>query len=214
MYAMLAIAMTFTACSDDGEDGEDGMNGTNGIDGVQGLPGADGTDGTNGTDGQDGDDGNANVIASDWIAYDDAQWDDFTTQFGVDQRRYPITVSELTPDVTSSSAILMYTRFSGLPNYYALPFVEAITGIGATGLQELSFQVADQSLTIRMMNTDGIGDPNTFGGVAQYRYVIIPPASNGRGKQVTPEETLAYYIAEGLDISNYEAVRNYFNLKN
>lgn len=200
MYLFMAFAMIAVSC-----EGEDGMDGVDGIDGAQGPAGP---------AGQDGQDGNANVISSGWIEYETANWSDLVTNFGIDQRHYVVASTDVTAEVANDGVILMYTRFviTGTPAYMH-PFVENITG-GGSG-QELSHQVEEGEITIRMMNVSQSGDPGTFGGpgIAEYRYVIIPAAPETRQAQDRQIATVEYYASLGVDLNDFEVVAEYFNIE-
>lgn len=202
MCLLMVFAITLASCSTDGEDGMDG------------APGAQGTAGQDGQDGQDGEDGNANVISSGWVEYDTAVWEEVSNSFGIDQRLYPVPAPEVTQEVADNGFVAMYTRFVITEtDTYALPFTENITGADPVG-QELSLLIAPELLNIRMINVSGTGDPGTFGGegIAAYRYIIIP--SDEGGRQLSSSESIkAYYKEIGLDLSDYNAVMDYFDLE-
>lgn len=213
MYAFFVAFLSLTSCSTDGEDGENGIQGVPGTDGQDGIDGMDGTNGESGEDGEDGEDGNANIISSDWIEYDNNLWSNFIIDNGINLRLYPVEISDLTAEMTNTAAILMYSRFT-IGSSFILPFTTNITGLGATGAQELSFQPRRNGggIDIRMTNSDLIGDPGTFGAGNVYRYVIIP-APEGRAANFSPEAIMKYYEDLGVDFSNYQSVEEYFNLR-
>jgi len=113
----------------------------------------------------------------------------------------------------------VYTRFAGTDNYL-LPFIENITGDGTDGaMQELSFLTRrlGGGLDIRMINTNFVGDPGTFGGSGNvYRYIIIPAPSSdsGRVSFSSSDDTKRYYEEKGVDFSDYNSIASYFNLSN
>ena len=210
MVLLIAIATAFTSCETDGEDGMDGMDGAPGI---QGPAGQDGQDGQDGTDGQDGEDGNANVISSGWVEYVLETWGEVENLFGNDVRTYPVSVPELSEEVAADGFVMVYTRFT-ITNTpaYAMPFTENITGAGG-GAQEMYFQFEPENLFIRLRNVGGVDDPGTFGGpgIAEFRYIIIP--SNAGGRNLTSSAAIeAYYKSIGLDLYDYKAVIDHFNL--
>ncbi len=182
-YLLMAFLVAFSfSCSP--EDGDDG------------APGPQGPAGTNGQD------GNANVFSSSWAEFETAVWEPMSSEFGIDYRNYPITVSEITQDIVDSGTVLVYSRFvvTGTQTYM-LPYTENITGVA--GGQIINFRIGVNDLTIKMRKTDGAGDPGTFGGpgVAEYRYIIIP--SNNMGKMKTTD----------FSKMTYEEVMNHFGLE-
>lgn len=177
-----------------------------------GPPGADGVDGIDGVNGVDGEDGNANVISSGWVEYDDAVWTGVTSEFGIDYRNYPITVSEITQDIVDNGVVLVYSRFViSATQTYMLPFTENVTGADPIG-QTVSFRFELEDLTLKMRNASGTGDPGTFGGpgVAEYRYIIIPPANT---KSANSKEAILKELNDaGVDINDYHEVMDYYGL--
>jgi len=176
MYAILVLG--FLSCT--GEDGEDGLDGAQGEQGIE------------------GEDGNANVIASDWIT------PEFDPAISVSALA-TIDAPEITEEVLSSSAILVYTQsFAG--QIIALPinndFFEFsyISNINSPNL-----------LTINATSVSG-SDTTWSSLIVGTRYVIIPPTNNSGRSLSSPESILNNLREEGVDITNYDEVATYFNL--
>lgn len=179
MLGTVALAVVLTSCS--AEDGEDGAIGPQGPQGVAG------------TDGVDGVDGNANVIYSEWADFETAGWEALSSDFGVDVRNYPVVANDLTQEILDSGLVLVYLRFVGFGNtILSTPFTANIIG---TGLETIYHNDAVAQITIKYINSDGVGDPGTFDGAGNsYRYVLVPGgqlASKGFSKQ--DFEKMSYY---------------------
>ncbi|MFC5196480.1 hypothetical protein ACFPH8_14155 [Bizionia hallyeonensis] len=162
--------------------------------------GNDGAVGPAGPAGANGQDGNANVISSGWVEYDESNWSALTSEFGIEYRYYPLSVSTITQDIVDDGMVLVYNRFviSNTPASM-LPYSGNITG----GEQQLSFEINPNTLTIKMKNVSGSGDPDTFGGpgVAEYRYIIVPSNNTGKMKntdfsKMTYEEVMSHFGLE------------------
>jgi len=191
-YTFFALSLVLASCS--AEDGEDGINGEDGAMGVSGTNGEDGEMGVSGTDGEDG---NANVIASDWI---DAEFSETATNFTAFDVVDPI----FTEEVVSSSAILAYGNFGGLT--IVIPYVASV--------RSFYFAFPSDSTAIRFIGTTTDGSRQLFNFIEQVRYVVIPPAeTGGRSSQQSPEAIKAYYESQGLDLNDYDAVMEYFDLE-
>ncbi len=95
--AFMALSLTLTSCSKDGDDGLDGAQGE------QGIPG------TDGQDGEDGEDGNANVtsllLEDQTISTGDNVYD----------------VSELTQEIFDTGFVFAYVTVNGNDYWETLP---------------------------------------------------------------------------------------------
>ncbi|MEK6153032.1 collagen-like protein [Flavobacteriaceae bacterium 3-367] len=178
MLGTMVLAMVLTSCS--AEDGEDGAIGPQGPQGIAG------------TDGVDGVDGNANVIYSEWVDFVAAEWSALSSDFGIDVRNYPVVANDLTQNVLNNGVVLLYVRFIGFGDD---AIITPFTGGILSGVQTIFHHDSEALITIKFINSDGVGDPGTFGGSGNaFRYILVPGsqlASKGFSKQ--DFEKMSYY---------------------
>lgn len=172
---LIGIFALLTSC-----EGPEGPAGPAGPAGPQGLAG------TTGAQGPAGQNGNANVIASSWI----------TNVWAVESNGYRahrnIPASEITQNIIDNGTILVYTRLSSASTSIKLipcPIYNVTTG-------QLAY-IIDALFKIGNFDVLAGAPPSGISGIevtapnSQVRYVIIPPASNGRTS--LPENPEDYY---------------------
>lgn len=189
LLSLLALAITFLAvsCTKEGPEGPVGATGAQGPTGATGPAGPAGPTGPTGPagptgpTGPQGPPGTANVIYSPWTDFVSANWTAVQNIFGLDQRRYPITAPGATQVMIDQGVVLAFVRFAGVGNTtYQLPIVESIAGLGGT--QHLQYVTTVGTITLKLLNSNGVGDPGTFGPPNQHRYILIPGGvAGGRG---------------------------------
>ncbi|MDX1640624.1 MAG: hypothetical protein R3220_02935, partial [Balneolaceae bacterium] len=118
----------------------------------------------------------ANVIYSDWIAFDSSKWSDAYSAFGQTRRDYPVSESAISAEILSMGTVAVYVRIPGnatiADKVFFLPWIYNIT----KGLaQRLAFELSPETITIYFHDlVDQTLDPGSFGNQVEYRYVIIP----------------------------------------
>lgn len=158
-----------------------------GPEGPVGPAGAQGPAGANGTQGPPGPTGNANVIASDWIT-------NVWTIAANGQRRHDnIPAPEITQAILDKASIFIYWRRDPETTTAKLipsPIYNSITGAVVYIIDGL-FQVGFISVYTAPPPADFPNGIETGFPNCQVRYIIIPPASNGRIR--LPENPEDYY---------------------
>jgi hypothetical protein len=129
------------------------------------------------------------VICSGWITKTQPDW----SGIGTHEILTDITAPSLSQDVMNSGVVLVYFEFDG--KVRLLPF----TWFDDVFTETLDFSFVAQNINLRLRffgNTiAGIGD-------LRFRYVIIPSnQTGGRSMNV-------------VDYSDYNAMRNYYNIPN
>ena len=139
------------------------------------------------------------MIYSDWVGFESATWSDPTNFFGQNRRSYPIAETAITNEILNRGTVAVYVRFGGSSTtIQPLPITQAITLIKA---QTLGHQLKLGEISLFLYNRDDIDDPGRIGAGNSYRYVIIPGGTpNSTGKMAN------------VDLSDYEAVKRYYNL--
>lgn len=180
-----------------GDQGDPGPQGEAGPKGDQGDPGPQGETGPKGDQGEKGDPGTANVIYSSWTSFVAANWSASFNFFGQTRRNYVVDETAITSDILNQGTVAVYVRFGGTSGtIQPLPFEQAIVQSKA---QYLGFNLQLSKIIMFMYNKDDVLDPGTIGSGNSYRYVIIPGG--------TPTGRMA-----SVDISDYEAVKSYYNI--
>lgn len=166
-----------------------------GPEGPTGPAGPQGPQGEQGPEGPQGPEGTANVIYSDWIAFNNADWDEPTSLGGQTRREYPVSVSQLNEDILMMGTVAVYVRFDTVEDrVFPLPLILPLT---SGSEQQLDFELELNTIVITLHDIeDNSADPGTFGEVGQYRYVIIPGGT--AAKQTLPDfsnyvETMEFY---------------------
>lgn len=169
----LAIALATGAC-----EGPTGPQGDQGPQGAQGPQGEQGPEGT------------ANVIYSEWTAFDVANWSEAQSEYGQMRREYPIDVPELDAEILATGTVQVYARVPGTlgDKVFPLPWIYGLTkGIA----QVLGFELEPATIIINFHDlVDDSVDPGTFGSGAEYRYVIIPGGTTAAPVQGADYHTL------------------------
>jgi hypothetical protein len=214
ILSLLLIAIAFIAvnCTKEGPEGPAGAQGPQGPAGVNGSTGPAGPAGPAGpvgpagATGATGPAGTANVIYTAWTNFNIANWTAVQSIFGIDQRRYPIPAPGLSQTMLDNGVVIVYIKFGGVSNTaYPLPIVEGITNPGPQNMQNINTL---NTITLRFFNSNGVGDPGTFGAPSQWRYVLIPGGvAGGRG-------TGPYmgYTEQQLRAMSYSEICQAFNI--
>jgi hypothetical protein len=176
-----------------------------------GPDGPAGADGADGVDGADGADGNANVIYSDWVAYEVASWSDVINEFSLEYRQYPVNVSELSQDIVDKGVVLCFTKFPSVLNtVFSHPFYHHITS--TTTLQQLSQTIDLNTINMRMMNQDGSGNPGVISS-GYYRYVLVEGTTQIGSRNANPQQAILDELdAAGVDINDYLEICDYYGI--
>lgn len=169
---------------------------------VAGCKGDAGPTGPQGDQGPEGPVGTANVIYSNWIDFDAANWTAAYSFFGQMRRDYPVTVAEIDADIIATGTVMVYVRFSGASDkVFPLP---AILPLGPSGTNAVDFYLEVGSLIISMHDVlDDSLDPGTFGTGNTFRYIIIP---GGVAAAAAPS------MAAMPDLKDYDAVMEYYGI--
>ena len=198
-YGLLIFTLVFTSCSKDGDAGSTGPAGISGLDGTDGADGTNGIDGTNGADGEDGANGNANVETT---VFMNPTW----SASGL----MTLQVPGITQDAFDYYLILGFLK-EGAVWYSA-------NGNQANGGYYKGFYDVGRYF-IRAYDFNDVID-QTRPTIPQAKIVVIEPSNvildSGNGKSTTTlsnlrKNTLDNMKAAGVDINDYNAVRNYFN---
>lgn len=173
--------------------------GCEGSEGPTGPAGEQGPQGQQGPEGPQGPEGTANVIYSEWISFNESNWDAPDTLGGQVRREYPVDVPQITSDILSQGVVAVYAKFdvAEIQNrVFSLPSLLSLTS-GAE--QHLGFELEDSSLIITFHDVeDNSTAPTVFGDIGQFRYVIVPGGTPA--KQNFP------------DFSNYDEVVSFYNI--
>ncbi len=204
---LCVLAATFiTSC--DGEDGMDGAMGLQGPQGEQGIQGPAGEDGEAlgvpgpqgepGPAGSDGADGNANVTTYTF---------DMSSESG---NTIPIGISSLTQDVVDNDLIIGYLRNSQSNAYYAIP--ASVWPNGTGGFYDIA---VDITVGTYWVNFYEVGT-QTFNPISSIELgdlkVVIAESEStvaGKSERKGLREELK---ANGIDVNDYYAVMDYFEL--
>lgn len=183
--ALVAAGTIFTAC--DGEVGPQGPKGDTGAVGAVGAPGAKGDKGDAGTSGANGLN-NGNIIVR--------SLEGGSISAGTNGAGYSWSFgSDLSADIVESSAAYMYLQMpSGA--WYAMPgSILNAENIYQTFALRVTIEENRTLSRFRLTRTEGAGTL-TFTAA---RIVLVPKAAGAR-------------LASLVDYTNYEAVKQYYNL--
>lgn len=199
-FAVLAVSIAFMIVAGcEGPEGPTGPIGPQGELGPQGTAGTQGPQGEQGPPGEDGEDGNANVIYSEWITFDETNWNEPNTIGGQTRREYPISESQITDVILASGTIAVYARFDVAPitnRVFPLPLILPLT---SGNEQQLAFELELGTIIITLHDIeDHTIEPVTFGSIGEYRYVIVPGGTPAKAKLP--------------DFNDYQAVMNYYGI--
>jgi hypothetical protein len=191
MAALLVAGILFTGC--------EGKEGPPGPTGAQGQKGDTGATGPQGTEGATGATGTANVIYSDWKAVPVTPTHKYSSE-----KVYRIAESKITKEIFDKGLVMAYARSGGSTWAYYLPQTLTTSYHGFNGSINFFFNVVEGSfyycelwLSPTAVNSSWLAQdkPTYFSHV---RYVILPGGVKARVK--------------GLDYSNYEEVKKYYNI--
>ncbi|TLP80276.1 collagen-like protein [Maribacter sp. ACAM166] len=203
IYGLLIIALVLTSCSKDGDAGSTGTAGIAGVDGTNGTDGVDGTNGTDGVDGANGEDGangNANVETTVFL---NPTW----STSGL----MTLQVPGITQDAFDYYLILGFVKEGSI--WYSANGNQAVGGY-YKGYYDIG------RYFIRAYDFNDVID-QTRPTIPEAKVIIIEPSNvilqSGNGKNAsTPSNfrkiILAKLLHAGVDINDYNAVRNYFNI--
>jgi len=157
-----------------------------GEDGANGLDGEIGPTGQDGQNGQDGQDGNANVIASPW--FQSNSW----TNSGSPSAYFDRPAPEVTQEIIDNGVVLAYTKLAGDSNY--------IRPLPGTTIERFfwNFFITEPGnirFTVFTLDGSNINPANSN----EFRYVIIPSSE--------------LLNKSSIDFNDYNAVKEYYNLK-
>jgi len=163
----MALAITLSSCSKDGEAGPPGMNGV---------------DGANAQDGQDGQDGNANVVS--------VLLEDQTLMIGINEYNF----DELTQSVFDNGVVLGYVKLSFTSFWETLPLSlsnEVSLEIDKifVGSLELKSTFDETDVNLRFIFIDGTSATGKGGGKA----AILDELKNAGVDIDSYEQVKAYY---------------------
>lgn len=200
-YILLAFSIVLGACSKDGDPGPQGPQGEQGATGEQGPQGEQGVEGQKGDKGEPG---TANVVSSQWIGYEINSTN--TARLKIMKYTFPASVLELVNAehladfLSSGGMLLLYGKNYGNGQHNMLPYNYSNVQYSWSGG---SFAVTSiNAINIRIESTDGtdLTEYDYFGVRGnQFRYVMVPAGKLINGRK------------SGVDYSNYEAVKAYYN---
>lgn len=160
LTAIILIVTAFIGCNP--EDGAEGPQGAKGEQGIQGPPGPQGEQGESGT---------ANVMYTEWINFDNSNWNQ-VTEFGRVTQLYEIEEERITEEIINNGIVLMYIRLGGAPAPRLLPLTGYVTSSSLE--QHIWYRLETGSITLAFHNLNNTTNPGTFGSSNSYRYIIIP----------------------------------------
>ncbi len=172
-----------------------------GCEGDEGPTGPKGDKGDSGTQGAKGDTGTANVIYSDWMSFPTAA---AATKV---RKNFSFPAPKITQDIIDSGHVYGYIKHSS-GGVHPLPYANTLT-YTASGEQAGSYLntiligVGSISFNQDWLTPGTVptvfADANTVvGSYTNFRYIIIPGGQKAR--------------VAGLDYSDYEAVKKFYNL--
>lgn len=117
--------------------------------------------------------GTANVVYSDWTAFDSSNWSELKTRFGIAYREYRIDEPRIDDDIVATGSVAVYVQLvNTAPEVDPLPFMGYLT---KAEMQILDFTLEPGAIVLRLRDQDGVDNPGTFGGSSNvFRYVIVP----------------------------------------
>ncbi|RYY34959.1 MAG: collagen-like protein [Sphingobacteriaceae bacterium] len=165
--------------------------GPQGAQGEQGITGEDGSKGDKGEKGDRGSTGTANVIYSDWVMATNFR---DTTADNSKLRIADVAAPKLTSALLNNASIQVYFNFGG--GIFTLPYSSYAGG----KLNTMSFLPRVKKIIITRF-TDDNSASIPISSFLQYRYIIIPGGAKATAKN-------------SIDLNNYEAVKQYYNIPN
>ena len=184
-YFMMALLISLSvSCT-----GEDGMDGSDGMDGIAGQ------DGVDGQDGQDGQDGNANVQN---ITFDATSFEGTFDS---------VQISEITADVLANDVVLAYLEFGSNSDIW-FPAPCPADSFQFDHAVDVNYNVGE--VTFDYSDGEGNNVDITAGTLGRGRVVIIESTISSR--TITQQSVLVELRNAGVDIRDYHAVCDYFNI--
>ncbi|WP_273567984.1 collagen-like triple helix repeat-containing protein [Maribacter halichondriae] len=202
MCLMAALSIATTSCDKEGPIGPEGPQGSPGMQGIQGEPGEagpagqDGINGTNGTNGTDGQDGSANI---DYLTFDVS---------AASGTSFELSANPLSANIVEEGTVLAYLNVGS--EWYQIPN-QRITTNGFS-LIDIATSFIDNGSNYLFKMTflrDGIPFAIAAGDLDTLRLVNIRPSSSGKS---TGNDALKMLKDNGVDVSDYYQVMNYFGL--
>ncbi|QLG44932.1 collagen-like protein [Costertonia aggregata] len=202
IYPILFIALIVASCSP--EDGVDG------VDGAQGEQGPTGQNGADGQDGVDGEDAFPNTIFSNWFPTEIGDEEERSTNFSI---LIPAEHEEIFRSSTEGGIVLVYGRVVNerLTDTFQLPFIFRNIVKNDFSTVVFSSEEAQSRLLIYASTLDNSRRKLNF--IQEYRYVLIPPPNSPSQKNSGKRTIAAQLISAGIDVSSYNQLATYFNIK-
>lgn len=163
LVVFAAIAIGISTCNP--EDGEVGPPGPQGEQGIQGPPGP------QGDKGEQGEPGTANVMYTEWINFNNSNWNQ-VTEYGRVSQLYEIAEERITEEIMSNGVVLIYISLAGAPAPRLLPLTGYVTSSSLE--QHIWYRLETGKITLVFHNLNNTTNPGTFGSSNSYRYIIIP----------------------------------------
>ncbi len=229
VLSLLAVAITFLAvsCTKEGPEGPAGVQGAQGPTGATGATGGAGATGAIGPigpvgpAGPQGPAGTANVIYSAWIN-EPASWADSSMASigvgGIMVKRAIVNAPSLSQSILDQGVVISYARLNATSGPNSLPWHFNTT---ATTFVEIDQKPALNKIVYyfyipnNVSNTVPVGFGSLNGGVAQFRYVIIPGGvAGGRGTgEKTAEVAGRVYTETQLKNMSYSQICNLLKIQ-
>lgn len=189
MFCILLIAMTMSACAEDGEVGPEGPEGEQGIPGEKGEKGEQGEKGEKGDHGNDGADGNANVTLYKFDGHD------FSTSY----KNVFVALDSIEQMTNSSWQVYLLTasgnayHVPGYGPYFATEYLVAHEW-RVKGYENYAAEITISAAT---------GPGEEYDEIHVVRIVANNVEDHTTGRMPDPK---------GLDMSDYSAVIDYYDL--
>jgi hypothetical protein len=191
---LIAFAGLFSCEGPEGPQGPAGLKGDTGATGAAGATGATGATGAN---------GNANVTIISLLS-SDITWTE-GEYLGRIANTYSLMNNAVNEDIIDHGAVLGYCK---LDVWYQLPFTW--DDVGGTYTEYIVHTFSLNTITLYAYQTDGVLDPSA---VSDYRFLLITDNTVTGAKGISNEkDILSKLTKEGVDVSNYYEVMDYFNL--
>ena len=155
-------------------------------DGKDGIDGADGEQGIQGDSGEDGQDGNANVTSY------------LFEYINLEPGRRTFPIPAITNDILQNGAVLAYSRNLYYNEWFPLPInYQNGTYIKILLIKEGNVEIESTSVFQQL----------------HFRFVVIEGSAGNRSSKRS-ETIFKELKKDGIDINDYNAVANYYNLQN
>jgi hypothetical protein len=199
--AILVAFIGFVSC--EGPEGPEGPAGPKGDKGDTGATGADGADGADGATGADGQNGNANVKTINLLSTD-ITWTE-GDYLGRVANTFTLTNDAVNADIIDHGVVLGYCK---LAVWYQLPFTwESNDG---SSREYVLHNYELNKITLIAYETNGVLSPDA---ITEYRFLLITDNTITGGKGASSDkDILSKLFKNGVDVSNYYEVMDYFGL--